>query len=205
MMFFSDENIPLLIASLAFVVICLVSMGIIIHFRGVRYRREMIEKIRSADSDWSVIENDAPLEISGGSGGAFVRFLSAIGMKTNPGRSVDDADIKLKFLRAGLKGRNVPTVFWGTKFLLAVLLPLAFLMGWCFFSRPCIPITCSLAACFLPCWACSCRISGSAPEPLQEKKSSPEDSLTRSICWWCAWKQAWVWMRRSAGSGMNLD
>ena len=135
MMFFSDENIPLLIASLAFVVICLVSMGIIIHFRGVRYRNEMIEKIRSADSDWSVIENDAPLEISGGSGGAFVRFLSNLGMKTNPGRSVDDADIKLKFLRAGLKGRNVPTVFWGTKFLLAVLLPLAFLIVVVFFFK----------------------------------------------------------------------
>jgi tight adherence protein C len=87
----------------------------------------MLEKIRSEDSDWSVIEKDAQsLEISGGSGGAFARFLGAIGMKTNPGRS-DDADIKLKFLRAGLRGRNVPTMFWGTKFLLAVALPVAFL------------------------------------------------------------------------------
>jgi tight adherence protein C len=129
-MFLSDQNMPLIIASLAFVVICLVSMGIIIHFRGVRYRREMIEKIRSADSDWSLIEKDAPsLEISGGSGGAFARFLSAVGKKANPDRSTADAEIKLKFLRAGLRGGNVHTVFWGTKFLLAVALPTAFLMA----------------------------------------------------------------------------
>jgi tight adherence protein C len=129
-MIFSDDNIPLLIASLAFVVICLFSMGIIIHFKGMRYRREMIEKIRPVDGDWSVIENDAPsVELSGGSGGAFVRFLNAIGMRTNPGRSADDADTKLKFLRAGLRGRNVPTVFWGTKFFLAVALPMAFFVA----------------------------------------------------------------------------
>jgi tight adherence protein C len=128
-MIFSDENIPLLLASLAFLVICLVSMGIIIHFRGVRYRRGMLGKIRASDSEWSVLEKDLPsVDLSAGSGNAFVKFLSAIGVKTNPGRSADDADIKLKFLRAGLRARNVPTVFWGTKFLLAVVLPMAFLV-----------------------------------------------------------------------------
>jgi tight adherence protein C len=126
---FLEENIPLLVASLAFMVICLLSIGIIIYFRGVSHRREMLKKIQVADSDWSVIEKDSSsLEISTGSGGAFLKFLSAVGMKTNPGRSVDDTDIKLKFLRAGLRGRNVPTVFWGIKFLLAVVLPTTFLL-----------------------------------------------------------------------------
>jgi tight adherence protein C len=127
-MLFSDENVPLLIASLAFVVICLVFMGVIIHFRGVHYRREMLGKIRSEDNEWSVLEKEGQsLEISSGSGSAFARFLGAIGMKTNPGRS-DNKDIKLKFLKAGLQGRNVPTMFWGIKFLLAIALPVVFLM-----------------------------------------------------------------------------
>ena len=127
-MIFSDETIPLFVAALAFVVICLLSMGIIIHFRGVRYRREMIEKIGSADSDWSFIEKDAPsLELPDGASNAFVRFLSAVGVKTNPGRA-DDADVKLKFMRAGLRGRHVPTVFWGTKLLLAIVLPVSFVV-----------------------------------------------------------------------------
>jgi len=77
-----------------------------------------------------VIEQDAPsVELSGGAGGAFARFLSTIGVKANPSRSVEDADIKLKFLRAGLRGANVPTVFCGTKFFLAVAFPTAFLMA----------------------------------------------------------------------------
>ena len=127
-MLFADENIPFLIASLAFVVIGLLSLGIMIHIRGVRYRRRMLEKIRTTDDDWAMIEQDhAGLELSDKSGNALVRFLSAIGMKTNPGKSTDDADIKLKFLRAGMRGRNAATVFWGIKFLLAVVLPMAFL------------------------------------------------------------------------------
>jgi tight adherence protein C len=127
-MLFSDINIPFLAASLFFVVICLLFMGIIIHFRGARYRREMIEKIRPGDSEWSFIEKDTPsLELPDGTSNAFMKFLSAVGVKTNPGRA-DNADIKLKFLRAGLQGKNVPTVFWGIKFLLAIVSPVTFLV-----------------------------------------------------------------------------
>ena len=95
----------------------------------------MIEKIHSSESEGVLIEQDAPpVELSGGNGSVFLRFLSAIGGKTNPGRSVADADIKLKFLRAGLRGTNVPTVFWGTKFFLAIAFPTAFLMVVVFFK-----------------------------------------------------------------------
>lgn len=130
-MVLSDINIPFLAAAVAFLVICLLSMGILIHIRGLRYRRSMIEKIQTADNEWSVIEKDSQpstLSGSGGSENAFVNFLSTIGVRTNPGRSTENADIKLKFLRAGLRGRNIPNLFWGTKFLLAIGLPIAFLM-----------------------------------------------------------------------------
>ena len=137
---FVGENVPLLIASLAFVVICLFSMGIIIYWQGVRHRREILEKIQAEDAQWAGIGQEAPsVELSGGSGGAFIGFLSAIGMKINPGRSMDAADIKLKFLRAGLKGRNVPTVFWGTKVLLAVVLPMSFILAGLVFFKPMNP------------------------------------------------------------------
>lgn len=127
-MLFADKNIPFLIASLAFVVIGLVSLGIMIHIKGVRYRRRILDKIRTTDGDWAVIEQDhLDLELADNSGNAFVKFLSAIGMKTSPGKSADDADIKLRFLRAGMREKNAVTVFWGIKFLLAVLLPMAFL------------------------------------------------------------------------------
>ena len=149
-MLFSDENIPLMIASLAFVVICLLSMGIIIYVRGVRHRREMFDKIRGGDGGWSNVETDAsPLEASGGSNGALAGFMSAIGAKTRSAGSIDDADIKLKFLRAGLRGRNVPTVFWGTKFFLAVTLPMAFLVPAVVFRAAMDPSHILLGAMFL--------------------------------------------------------
>ncbi len=44
------------------------------------------------------------------------------------GRSGDDGEIKLKFLRAGLRGSNIPAIFWGTKVLLAVTLTMAFVI-----------------------------------------------------------------------------
>ena len=125
-----DEHMPLLISSLAFVVICLLSMGIIIHVRGVRYKRRMMEKIREPENEWSGMERDSPsLDLSGGSRNTFVKFLSAVGVKAGPGKSVNNADIKLKFLRAGLRGGHVPTVFWGTKFFLSVALPMVFLVA----------------------------------------------------------------------------
>jgi tight adherence protein C len=149
-MFFSYENIPLLIASLAFVVICLLSMGIIIYIRGARYRREMLNRIRTEESDWSLLQEEAAsVELTGGSGGAFAQFLGAIGTKTQSAKSTDDADIKLKFLKAGLRGRNVPTVFWGTKFFLAVTMPVAFLIAAVAFLRTTHPSHLLLGAVFL--------------------------------------------------------
>ena len=149
-MLFFDENIPLIFASLAFLVICLISLGIIMHVKRARDRHEMIRKTRSIDSELTGIEKDAPsADLSAGSANAFVSFLSAIGLKTNPGRSMDNADIKLKFLRAGLRGKNVATVFWGTKFFLAILLSLAFLVITVIFFRSLTNLQMLTGACFL--------------------------------------------------------
>lgn len=126
-MAYSDINVPLLLASLVFLTMCLLTMGILVHVREVRYRRSLKEKIRASDDDWAGGESGAASLTPAKAESVFMKALSAIGIKTNPGRSTDDADIKLKFLRAGLRGRSIPTVFWGIKFLLAVGLPMAFL------------------------------------------------------------------------------
>ena len=138
-MFLSDMNVPLLLSAMAFLVMCLLGIGIQIYIRGLRYRRSMIEKIGAADDEWATIGNDAQSSTLSGTGGSenlFVKFLSAIGVRTNPGRSTDDADIKLKFLRAGLRGKKAPTIFWGIKFLLAVCLPLVFIIAVVLFFQP---------------------------------------------------------------------
>jgi tight adherence protein C len=78
-----------------------------------------------------------------------VRLLSAIGLKVKPNKSTDDTQVKLKFHRAGLSGRNVSSVFWGTKLLLAIGLPAAFLLAIGAFPKSLDPYYMLLIALFL--------------------------------------------------------
>ena len=124
-----DMNVPLLLASLLFFVICLIAIGIVIHVKQIHYRRGLIGKLQPSDSNLTLPEEDIqPLGISGDSGNFITNLLITIGIKFKPGKSANNDEIKLKFLRAGLRGKNVPSVFWGIKILLALTLPLAFLI-----------------------------------------------------------------------------
>jgi tight adherence protein C len=123
-MIFSDVNVPLLLASLAFLVIFLLATGVLIYIRNVNYRREIIQKITIREDEWAESETDTPtLDFAAQSPNPLVKLISAIGLKVIPSKSTDDSQLKLKFRRAGLQGRNVSSLFWGTKLLLAVLFP----------------------------------------------------------------------------------
>ena len=125
----SDLNIPFILACLTFLVICLLCAGILIYIGRGREKREMIEKIQADENEWSSIETHAhPLEKSKKSGGPFVNFLSTIGLKAVPGKSAEDSEKRLKFLRAGVRGENILSVFWGTKILLAIVFAMGFLI-----------------------------------------------------------------------------
>jgi len=126
----SNTNIPLMMASLGFVVICLLSLGILIYCRQAAYRRSLIKKIKNSDDLWGYSENEAEvLSLPGETDNVFARFLSNIGIRFQPKQSTDEASTKLKFLRAGLRGKNITPIFWGTKILLAVSLPFIFILG----------------------------------------------------------------------------
>ena len=126
----SQLNVPMVVAVSVFLAICLLVFGITIYVRQNRQRREMLEKISSGDNEWIVPETEPPpsnltgTDAVGKSG--IARLLDRIGKKANPGRSIDDIDIKLKFLRAGIRARNAATVFWGTKFLLGISFAIVF-------------------------------------------------------------------------------
>ena len=116
----ANSNIPLLMASLAFLVICLLSLGLIVFFRSLAYRRALLDKIQPMEegfeTDMVGASPDKPMR-----GWPFyLSIINKLGVKTNPGRSYDDADVRLKFARAGLRDKNFPTLFWGVKFLMAV-------------------------------------------------------------------------------------
>jgi tight adherence protein C len=130
-MAFSDANVPLILACLAFLVICLLFAGILILLGRARERKEMIQKIRTTGEEWMYVEPDAtdPQEPEKPAG-PFMSILIGLGLKVKPSKSAATADLKtkLKFLRAGLRGENVVSVFWGAKILLATVLAMSFLI-----------------------------------------------------------------------------
>jgi len=129
-MFPSGIDVPLVMAILFFLVVCLLSIGIMIHYNRLKQHHAMLEKISTADNDWNAFVENRPADLDLGkkSTSSIMRILSLIGVKANPKSADGDGDIHLKFLKAGIRGKNAPTVFWGTKILFAVLLPMIFLV-----------------------------------------------------------------------------
>ena len=127
-MFFTIENIPLFVSSLAFLVILLFSLGISVTIRGISQKRNILKKISATNNDWTAAEQEQTgLELSDKSSNPFAKILSTIGIKANTKKSAEDAEIKLKFLRAGIRDKNAITIFWGVKFLAVVSFPMVFL------------------------------------------------------------------------------
>ena len=141
---FSRINVPLIIALATFLVVCLIVLGIVIFVRQKRQRKEMIGKIKGRETDWITSHSDSQSASLTGEtsakSNAIQRFLQKIGNAMNPGRTMDVKDIKLKFLRAGLRDRNIPTVFWGIKFLLGLFFPLLFASYVIFFKPSMEPL-----------------------------------------------------------------
>jgi tight adherence protein C len=126
-MMIADKSVPMVIAALAFFVICLFFLGITIFFRRRQYQRELLTRIGSEDVDWADSdETPAAIDISSGSVNIISRLLGVVGTKVKPGLSGEETEIKLKFLRAGMRGRGVPIQFWGTKALLTVILSMTY-------------------------------------------------------------------------------
>lgn len=145
----SQINVPLLAAVSTFIAAALLVIGIFLFVRQSSNRRAMLEKIRSGDSDWLVSESDSRSMTLTGSEiptGAMARFLRSIGAKTKADKSVEKAEIKLKFLRAGLRDKNSPTIFWGIKILLSVGLMTIFLAVILIFRQSMDPLLVIVAA-----------------------------------------------------------
>ena len=102
-MYFSNIDIPLLLAITTFVVICLVATGVMTYISYLSHRRELIRKIATEENEWEETEKAVPsLEAQENPNNPLVKLLHAIGMKTKPKRTSDHSRLKFKFQRAGL-------------------------------------------------------------------------------------------------------
>ncbi|MDD5207679.1 MAG: type II secretion system F family protein [Desulfobacterales bacterium] len=146
----SETNIPLLLAVATFVVICLLATGVMTYIANLRSRREMIQKIATEENEWAATDGTVPpLDLSEKATKPLMKLLHAIGLRTISNKSTSSSQVKFKFQRAGLRGGNVPHIFWGAKLILAASLPVAFLLTAATFLKTLAPSHSVLIASFL--------------------------------------------------------
>ena len=121
-------NIPGLLSALAFLSMCLFFVGMFQYIRQSARKREVVKKIRY-DYEGPVPRREQGPSSEGGSRvrDSIVRFLSLVGRRTGTDNP-DYSGMRIRFLRAGLRGANVTAVFWGTKAFLAVCMLACFLL-----------------------------------------------------------------------------
>jgi len=91
-------------------------------------RRSMLEKVHGPRIEEETLIAGTTPESSGNAWGTISGFLSSIGKRVVPTKSQDYSRLRQSLVCAGFRKANAPTVFWGTKGLLALLFPGAFLL-----------------------------------------------------------------------------
>jgi len=128
------EHIPALISALAFLTTLCLFMVIGMYVRQYARKREWVAKIKSGDTDWDLTQGENAENPSSKTEKTknlilkqvFV-FLGSLGKRLVPEKSADYPQLRIKFLKAGLRRPSVPHIYWGTKCFLAISLLLIFL------------------------------------------------------------------------------
>ena len=118
---------PGLFSLLAFLVLFLLLVGIYQYISQSARKREVLRKIRY-DHETRVPQREEGQFSEAGNRvrTLLARFLGLLGRTGGTGNA-DYSGMKVKFLRAGLRGENLAAVFWGAKILLAVGMAVCFL------------------------------------------------------------------------------
>jgi tight adherence protein C len=123
-------EMSLLISVAAFLALFLFCLGIVQFTQQRTRRQEIIKKIKTGGEFTSVSPEAQPFGASDSSFAkrAFIAVFGSIGNFANRPKSEDNANIRLKFLKAGVRRENAAAVYWGVKIFLAIALPAIFLI-----------------------------------------------------------------------------
>jgi tight adherence protein C len=122
-----DVYFPLLISFLAFFSMIFLFLGLYLFFLHRAKRRVIIGKIREgAEGQKAAFKENMPLTQEQKAKKPIFSFLSFLGKRAVPGKPKDYSEMRIRFLKAGIRLENVAAVFFGAKIFLAVLLPVSF-------------------------------------------------------------------------------
>jgi len=126
----ASEYMPIIVAAAAFVTSVLVFLGIASYFSQRRQKSTLRKKIRKGSEEPGALKtrdtSDAHSKNSHKARRRVLNFLGTLGKRVAPKKSKDYRQMRPRFLKAGFRRETAPAVFWGTKCLLAISLPMCF-------------------------------------------------------------------------------
>lgn len=125
----AEGYIPIIIAVVGFLSISLLFLGILQYARLRARKRATIERIQEGGKTTGIVDTYSSLEITGVGQGWILSLLARIGRRIAGKKAADLSELRPMFLKAGIRWANAVAVFWGTKVILAVLLPACFLVA----------------------------------------------------------------------------
>jgi tight adherence protein C len=125
----TSSNFPLILAVLTFSVLFLLAFSLLQYVHQNTKKRKLLGKIKQQDID--------PVVVLGGNSAsrpqdepkkAISGLLDRIGKRVISNESEIPREERIRFLRAGLRGQNVASIFWGAKILTGTLLCIGLLL-----------------------------------------------------------------------------
>jgi len=127
-MLFSDPNIKLIISSFTFFSLFLFCFGVVQHIRQREKRRELIEKITSSGQSGIIQYEEGTRNTSGARlFTPVLNFFKFLGDRVSFDPS-HESQMRIRFLRAGIRRKNAGTIFWGAKGFFCIFLAAVFFM-----------------------------------------------------------------------------
>lgn len=121
-MTFSTDYLPLIISAGFFLIFLLTILAIALFFRSSKKKQTLIKKIRSEKETFT--ESSKAEENGGQFKSNVMNFLMSLGQKiSSKAKAEDYSDLRPAFLKAGIRRRNAPAIFWGVKAILAIFFP----------------------------------------------------------------------------------
>jgi len=129
----SIPNALILAAVLSFLVMSMFLIGIYFYFIQRYKKAELVKKIRESGERFKKEKREDPSTKNDNTiRKRILSFLNSVGTHALPKNALeipsDYRQMRLRFLKAGLYKTNIPAIFWGTKILLVVCLPIIFLI-----------------------------------------------------------------------------
>lgn len=118
-----SANLPILIVAVSFLTLFLASFIVSNYLRKGAEKRRLLNKISQATStEVHTAEGDTSLGKKHKIKQLFVGLFTSIGKRVASEKASDHSRTQIKFLQAGIRSQGAPTIFFGIKVTIAVLL-----------------------------------------------------------------------------------